>query len=706
MTMLRSILILTGLVFPMLLVAQENDSTILIGSEFITDQLENISSSTDLSIDYSDLLEDYLYYKENPISVNGDNAHKLVDLFLINELQLNNIHQYISDYGSIRSQAELSAVEGFDRGIIEKISPFISFSAKEKRNNYHFKDIFKYGRHRFIVRYSQILEQSLAYKLPKDSAEYYPGKRYLGSPQKYYARYSFDFNKKVKSGFTLEKDAGETITRSSLSDSTKMLIGDKISPISDFLSAYIYLSDIKFLKKIIVGDYHLEFGQGLTLWSGLSFGKSADATLIKKYGRGIVPNTSVNENRFMRGGAVSLGFNKLEISGFYSTNNIDANIMVTKPEGSELISGLVETGNHRTINELLDRKVMKVQSFGGDISFKSNKLSIGITGIHNVFGLSFSQSGEVYKKFYFQGNQLTNAGLHFTFNHKSMRFFGEASGSGKQGISALIGTNLFIGNRVVLSSLYRNYSKDNYNLFNNPFREGSSSRNEKGIYLGIKILPIPKVSIDGYADFVSFPWIKYGVSFPSKGTEYLLQINYSPIRDLNIYLRLKTEHKSKNYNGDFDFTPQTADYSKRSFRIHSNYVLFNSLSFKNRIEILVYEKTNNKEYGYLFYQDINFHPDNLAFSLNLRYAIFSTDGWDSRIYAYENDVLYAFSVPAYYDKGQRFYLNIKYSLSNRFDLWLRIARSAFRDKKHIGSGADIIQGKHKTEVKVQAKVKL
>jgi hypothetical protein len=700
------VLILMALLFPISVTAQENDSSRLTNPEFITDQLENISSSTDLSIDYSDLVEDYLYYKENPISINDENAHKLVELFLINEFQFNNIRRYINNYGSIRSQAELSAVEGFDRGIIEKISPFISFSVKEKRNNYSLKDIFKYGRHQFISRYSQTLEKSLAYMIPNDSAEYYPGKKYLGSPQKYYARYSFDFNKKIKYGFTLEKDAGEPIGKTMLNDSIRLMVGDKISLISDFMSVYVYVSDIKIIKKIIIGDYHLEFGQGLTLWSGLTFGKSADATMIKKYARGIVPNTSVNENRFMRGGAICLGFKKLEISGFYSKNNIDANIIGTNPDGSKSVSGLLETGNHRTINELLDRKVLNIQSYGGNINFKSKIFSLGLTGIHNIFDLSFGSSQEVYKKFYFQGNQFTNLGIHFTYIYKYARIFGEIAASSKESLSALIGSNFFIGNRVVLSSLYRNYSKDYYNFLNNSFREGSSSRNEKGIYFGIKLLPFPGVSIDAYADFFSFPWIKYGVSYPSKGAEYLVQINYSPLKDFNVYFRFKTEFKSKNFRGDYVYIPQTGDYARRSFRLHSNYLLFNSISFKNRIEIMIYETNKSKEYGYLFYQDINFHPGKIPLSINVRYAIFSTDGWDSRIYAYENDVLYAFSVPAYYDKGQRYYFNIKYRLSRHLDIWFRIAGTVFRDKAYIGSGADLIQGNHKTEVKVQAKIKL
>jgi hypothetical protein len=87
----------------------------------------------------------------------------------------------------------------------------------------------------------------------------------------------------------------------------------------------------------------------------------------------------------------------------------------------------------------------------------------------------------------------------------------------------------------------------------------------------------------------------------------------------------------------------------------------------------------------------------------LRLQYFETDSYNSRIYAYENDVLYSYSIPAFYDKGFRYYLTINYYLGKRISFWLRWAQTIYRDKTTVGSGLDEINGNKKSEVKVQAR---
>jgi hypothetical protein len=80
---------------------------------------------------------------------------------------------------------------------------------------------------------------------------------------------------------------------------------------------------------------------------------------------------------------------------------------------------------------------------------------------------------------------------------------------------------------------------------------------------------------------------------------------------------------------------------------------------------------------------------------------FETDGYDSRLYAYENDVLYSFSIPVFYDKGYRYYVNVNYDVNKKMTVWLRWAQTIFKNKETIGSGLDEITGNKRTEVKLQ-----
>jgi len=69
---------------------------------------------------------------------------------------------------------------------------------------------------------------------------------------------------------------------------------------------------------------------------------------------------------------------------------------------------------------------------------------------------------------------------------------------------------------------------------------------------------------------------------------------------------------------------------------------------------------------------------------------------------YENDVLYSYSIPAFFDKGYRYYINLNYDLKRDLSIWIRWSQTIYRDKASIGSGLDEISANHRSEVKLQA----
>ena len=72
--------------------------------------------------------------------------------------------------------------------------------------------------------------------------------------------------------------------------------------------------------------------------------------------------------------------------------------------------------------------------------------------------------------------------------------------------------------------------------------------------------------------------------------------------------------------------------------------------------------------------------------LRLQYC--ETDGYDSRIYAYENDVLYSYSIPAFSGKGYRYYINLQLDTGKRLSIWARWAQTLYLGKKYAAGGAD------------------
>ena len=141
---------------------------------------------------------------------------------------------------------------------------------------------------------------------------------------------------------------------------------------------------------------------------------------------------------------------------------------------------------------------------------------------------------------------------------------------------------------------------------------------------------------------------------------------------------------------------------KQNYRIEISYSINDRFSLRNRVEMVRYQKGGSKyELGFLNYQDIIYKPLSSKISGNIRFGIFDTESFNSRIYAYENDVLYSYSVPAYQGKGIRFYFNARYTLIRDFDLWLRYSLTSYYDQNTVGSGDDQINGNKRSDIRLQ-----
>jgi len=681
-----------------------NSDTLRNAAEFLTNQMENLAKSSDRQQDYSDLADDYIYYTKHPININGPETNKLLHLRLLNEAQLASLRAYIHENGIILSIYELQYVSGFNARTIQQLSLFIKTGNPEKEKPFSWKRAFKYGRHQVLMRYGQIPEPVAGYNIPADSAWLKPGSVYLGSPQKLYLRYGFRSGSHLRWGFTAEKDAGEVLFPWHLNDSVKQILGSQKPRFPDFFSAYAYVSQLGILKKAIIGDYHLEFGQGLCLWSGLTFGKSEEATAVKYYGSGIRPNTSANENRFFRGAAFTLGIKNISLTAFYSHNKVDGSFFIT-PTGQDEISTILETGNHRTISELLNRHRLVIDAFGGHLGYTYRFLKVGVTYYQTLLRLPLEPDQQLYRHFLFRGKRLGNASSDLNFEFKRLSFFGELAANPGGSMAGTAGINVYPSDRLTFTLSYRNISPSYKVIYAAPFMESGSVNNEKGIYLGIRVLLSRLFTFTAYADYFSFPWLKFQVNAPSAGKAFLAQLDMVPKRNINMYFRFRYQQKAENVSGAEDYHPLLADKSYADFRYAISYSALPRLIFKTRIEYVRFAKASDRERGFLIYQDIAYRFEHFPLKINFRYALFDTDGWNSRIYAYENDVLYAFTVPAYYDKGQRVYFLLHYQLKRHIVFWLKAARTVFFNKKNISSGPDAIAGNHKTSIKLQVQLK-
>lgn len=651
----------------------------------IEQQLENLTESgDDVETEDDQYLQDMQQFLKDPIDINTAGESELRQLRVLNQLQIQSLLSYRNLFGQFINMYELQAVPGLSIAQIQKIRAYLTVSPAETMLA-SFSRRFGHGDHSILARVTQVLEQSKGFRLDTSASSYYPG-----SPQKLFIRYKYVYKNLLQYGFTAEKDAGEQFFK-----------GHQTSGF-DFYSAHFFLRNLGNIKSLTIGDFTLNLGQGLVQWMGLAFKKSSDVINIKRQADVLRQYNSAGEIYFHRGAGITVQKDHIEATVFGSYRNLDANFIPDTLNNEDYVSSLQTSGFHRTKNEVADKNIQRQLSFGGNLAYNKSNLHLGVNSIWYNFKLPIVKSTEPYNRYALGGDKWGNYSIDYSYTYRNMHFFGEAAGDKNFNKAFVNGLMISTDARVDMSLLYRNISSGYQSLYTNAFTESTFPNNERGLYSGISITPVDILRFDAYMDLYSFPWLRYRVDAPTSGNDYLVQVTYKPNKQVEIYSRYRSERKAINYNPDELPSNPVVLQPRQSWRTQFNYKATTTLTFRSRVELLWFDKRGNAaESGFLTFADLLFKPLLQPFSGNIRLQYFETGGYNSRMYAYENDVLYSFSIPVFYDKGYRYYINLNYDVSKKLAIWFRIAQTFYPDKNVIGSGLDEILGHHKTEVKMQ-----
>ncbi len=658
--------------------AQENDSKKIIEA-IVESRLENLDEETDVSL----VIEDLEDLAENPLNINSTTKEELSRLYIINEIQISLLLDYVKNYGPVYSIYELNTIEGFTPDILDKLSLFIRFGPQETEQE-KFSDALKKAHHQLLLRALETTQKARGYLQREDGTTPYEGNRF-----RFYSRYQFEARDQFSAGITAEKDPGEAF----FNGSNKRGF--------DFYSAHISFKINRFLPNITVGDFIVRSGQGLILWQGYTTGKSVYTMDISKTAQGIRPYTSVDENLFFRGVASTIKFGNFDMSLFYSQKYDDSNLEFV--DGLSYFTSLQSSGYHRTASENEDEKSIRHISTGGFAGYTFKNLKIGTTFIYDNFNIPYIPNDQLYNLFRFSGKENYNIGLNYLFNKSKYQLFGEAAVSKSGGKAFLQGAVARLNDQLHFSILYRHFDKNYHALWTNTFAEGSNTINESGLYFGAKILPVKFVTLSAYSDLYRSVWLNYTTAAPSIGHDVFIQANVVFSPKIEFYLRYKNEEKEQKFVQDERYVNLPEKIQKARF--HIQFKPSEILTLKTRFEISDYVGTDG-ENGIMVFQDIQLQPVKIPLQISARAAWFSTDSYNSRIYAYENDLLYTFSIPAYYGEGFRTYIYLKYGICRKLDLGFKIANTRWNDREIISSGYNEIMGKNKTELKFQLRLKI
>ncbi len=653
--------------------AQEED-------EILVEQLiEWSAGERDEAYDPEELISQLQHYRRYPLNLNTADASALEQMPFLTPLQVEQLLIYREKAGPLLSVYELQGIHGFEAGVIERLRPFVTVGKVAVLSGLAGSD-----KHDLMFRFGRTLETQQGYRIPDTSGR----SRYLGSPERLLLRYRFVPDKRLQVALTMKKDPGE-----------QFLAGAQ-SYGFDFYSASVWLRDRRAVRQLVVGDFSIQAGQGLALWTGLGYGKGAALGSMARQSGGLRPYTSSNEQQFFRGAAVTMQWKQWQVTPFLSWRKPDANVS-EGPDGEPIVLSMPETGLHRTPTEVRYRQSLQQWVYGLNTEFRSRGITVGGNLFRTMFNYPIAARSELYRKYAFTGHDLTNTSTYYRFSFRNVYFFGETAHSIGSGYALVHGCLVALTRRFSLSLLHRHYNEDYHSFFSQPVAEASDAANERGFYSGVHYRVERRIEWLFYADIFSFPWLRYRVDAPSAGYDAFTQWTYTLRRQLKISVRFR--HRLKQENAAVQTPEQVlADVGRSQCRVEVQYQPQQGVILRSRAEIMFYSKDGEgTERGYLWYQDVLLKPENSRFSGNARIALFRTASYNSRLYAFENHVLYGYSFPAYHLTGARAYANLRTRISRQADIWLRYATFIYKDATEIGSGLDRITGNRKSELTVQ-----
>lgn len=442
---------------------------------------------------------------------------------------------------------------------------------------------------------------------------------YTGDPVFVQTRYKFNYQNRVQFGVNLRRPAG-----------------GKAEDLE--YGGYVQLNNLGIVRTVVAGNYQASFGQGLVFANVFHTVKSAYVLTAGNRVDGLRKYGSV-DGATLHGAGTTLGWKRgkvhIDFSALYSLQHT--------------------------------RDTVRHHVLGANLTMRYRRLKIGLTAAEHLYSDSVYPYRDMrYNAHYFRGSRQAVVGLNFRYNYGIFDVFGEVATAQNRhwGVGLEVGSRIMPTQGVGLILLYRYYSPWFDNTSGYAFSETSRLNDENGLYLGAEITRLRHWRWSVYGDVFRFAGVKYGIPYaPSLGYDALLETAFQPNRIWNMNLRLRAREKAKRgtYHARYQF-----NWSDNGWRLRTQ-------AEAN----LVCDSTHNLSWGASVYQDVQYSFSSVPLTLQVRLQGFDARHWNNRIYNYENDVLYGFSIPAVYGQGGRAYLNLRWQIIKQLGLYLRVSETVY-----------------------------
>ncbi|MBR4506537.1 MAG: hypothetical protein IKP21_07165 [Bacteroidales bacterium] len=604
--LLKRWFIMLVLILPLAAAAQVEES--------LEDWLQEDASEAEAA-ETSDLMQDYI---ANKVNINDTVA--MAEVPFISPFQLKALRNYITLHGQLLSLKELAFIPGFDSTTIG----LLEMMTVAEPNTDDGKWQWWRGRHNVVAGLGGTVERAAGYR---DSS-------YAGDNLHALICYKYNYRNHISVRLVADKDPMEQWGK------------------ANYYGYHLMLTDIGRLEKLIVGRYNLQFGQGLTMWSGLRPFNLLGQSPVR-FGSGVRQASAFYEEGYQEGVAATVDIGHgIHLSAFGS-----------RADGENLV--------------------------GGHATYRHGNLIVGFTGVYTVLDDSLTVHDYVYNQNYFRGKQLGNFGMDMAWQWRRLTLYGEGAISSEGRPAAIAGAMLTASGDTRFGVSYRYYHPQYHNLHAQGYAIGST-QGEQGVTFDAETrLPLAIVAVAS-ADIHSFPSMRYGSYSPSSGTWLRVRLNRRFGRHVEVSLRYTYRQKERNVP-NIDSTVYIGEQTVR--RQAQGEIAANAghWRFVSRAIYAQFDSHNGEpQKGWLVAQSARYTHKGLQATAAA--AWFDVDSYYARLYLSESNLQYAWSMPMLTGRGVRASATLRYALNREWSLAAKYALTWYPGQESIGSGAAQTEG--------------
>lgn len=598
-------------------------------------------------------LEELKAIHEQPMNINTASVSDLQRLPFLDEAQIEQIHAYIYLHGTMQTLGELRLVPLLDSATRRRLALFV-YAGPPPPSDSKARQLLSHLHSTFTARTDVPLYYRKGYQV-RDG--------YAGDPLYHRLRYELKNSRHLQAGLRVEKDAGERYY--------------------DTYGAYAMLHDVGILRRAVVGDYRLGVGEGVVMGGSTWNSKS---TPSMKEQSGIRPMTGMDESRFMRGAAATLGLGReVELTLFGSYRKVDATL---NADGH--IQTLLTTGYHRSASERRSRRNVSATQAGAHLIWRHGGLHLGATGYMQHFSRPLNPGEQPYRRIYPRGTDFGVSGLNYGYAFYRITLAGETALSlPHAAVATLNRASWNINSRYTLSLLGRYYARQYHSFLAAAFAENSTVQNESGLLLHLKAQPAEGWQATAYADFFHNPWPRYRMTHSSSGQELMTQAAYTPDGGRNtITLRYQLKRKEQ------------ADRMEPHHRLKAQWTLQPDKCWRLQTAGQLHRTLSHT--GTSIQQTLRYTSPADLLRLALMAAYFHATDYSARLYAYEPALLSSVSSAILYGHGLHAAFTTR--LTSRGGRWmgeLKYSLYRFFDRDQQSSGLQTIMGPWKNDLSFQ-----